>query len=358
MVTLNPNAVAQILCELLNRSYNELNGEFYIALTQDEQNTIIVSETSDFVVIKNFIPGISKDYLEYLSKVIKDYPEVQGKILDGKPAIIVDKKADLERVRGALRKVYEAFAYDMPNEALNLFGGFIVSFLGQKYSIVASRDRAKGMFSDNYVTLPDDSGWMFSYLGIDNINIPILSWKSNGSLLAYVPDADGSLRIFNVSKFVEKLRDLFSKAGVGLKIRDEAELFRFLSEIEENIEIIKTTLRGKTIPFISSTKTEEISELESLLEEVKSGLEQIRKTVTLSRLVEQRMMVRRAVQLAKRILRGEEGVLSIATRKVSRLGAGYAVYISKEEAKTLRLAGKVTVKVVVEEGQKPKIMIQ
>lgn len=358
MATLSPSDVAKILCDLLNKNYKELNGEFYIQLTQNEQHTIVVSDANGFIVVSNFIPNISKAYLEYLSGFLTEYPEIRSSFENGEPVLIVDRNSDPERVRSAFRRLYEIFAYDKPKEALNLLGGFIVRFLGQKYSVVSDKKKARGLFSENYVSLPDERGWIVSCLGADNINFPILSWKYDGSVLAYVPDPDGSLRIFNVTEFLAKLRELLRRAGISLKVSDEAELFQLLSEIEESVEIIETTLKGKTMPFVSPAKPESQPEMGKLLEEVKGGLDLLKKTVTLSRLIEQRIMTRKAIQLARRILKGEEGVISITTRKISKLGAGYAVYISKEEAKTLRLSDRVTVKVVVEEGQRPKIVIQ
>ncbi len=357
MANLSPDIIARILCTLLNRSYNELNGEFYISLTHDREHVIIVKETSDHIIVENFIPGVSKGYLDYLSRILADYPEVRSGFSDGKPVLIVDKNADSERIRGALIRIYESFAYDRPSDALKLFGGFIIHSFGQKFSVVLSRDRAVGLFSENYVSLPDETGWFFSHLGIDNIYLPILSWKHDGSILAYVPSPDGSLKVFNVSEFFRKLQELFIKAGISMRIEDETELFQQLHEIEGNIELIETALKGKTIPFMSQVVKLD-PKLRGLLEEVKGGLEQIKKMITLSKLIEQRVIMRKAIKLARMILGGEKGVISIATRKVSKLGAGYAVYISKEEAKALRLADKVTVKIVIEEGQKPKIVIQ
>lgn len=357
MLQLTPRVVAEAICELLNRSYSELNGEFYIQLTQDEKHTLVVSEIDENVVVKNFIPEIPKAYLEYLMEVLAEYPEIRGDFVDGVPALIVGKSCSYDRLRSALKSVYETYAYDKPADAYRLFSGFIVKFLDERFCIVSSVENIGRLFSDNYISLPDEDGWFRSRMGLDNTHLPILCWKKNGSILTYVPSVDGSLKVFNVSEFLEKIQKLFESIKINFKVINEVELFRKLHEVEGNIELAKAIIEGGTIPFISSTPESKLG-LSDLLRDVEEDLKKLKRAIVLSEFIEQRVVSRLIIRLAAKILKGESGVLSTSVRKVSKLGAGYAIYISKDEAKTLRLTDSAIVKVIAEEGHKPKIIIQ
>lgn len=357
MSYLTTRVVAEILRELLNRDYNELNEEFYIQLTQDDRHTIVISETNEHILVKNFIPEISKAYLEYLTAILAEYPEIRGDFADDIPILAVSKSCSPDRLRGALRSIYETYAYDRPTEAFRLLGGFVVRFLDMKFQVISDVKKVGRLFSDAYISLPDENGWFQSNVGLNNIYLPILSWKANGSVLTYVPDSDGSLRVFNVTEFLGKIQKLFESVRISFRVNSEVELFQRLHEVEGSIELAKTIIQGGAIPFIPPT-LESKPELVNILKDIEADLRQLKKAIILSEFIERRVILRGVVKLASKVLKGESGVLSASVRKVSKLGAGYAIYISKEEAKVLKLTDSVVVKVVAEEGQKPKIVIQ
>ena len=346
---------------LFNRSYKELNGMFYIYLTDgDESRAICIYGRDESICVKNLLPGISREYAEYVAGVIGQIVHVDLEFEDGVPVFVfrADEES-LSKVFDAIRRAFDLFVSERPSDAVSIFGGFKVVFLGMSYSILSSADAACDFFADKYCTLPSSDGWYSSYLGQDNIHAPLLAWRHGEKLLLYVPREDGSLSIYDVSELVSKIRELFKLTNSSLRITDDAQIFRMLPQIEEQLEIIESALEGATFPFSPIVvEHPDIEKIRELFDAVKSGIGLIRKAISLSRFLEQRLILRIVISIANRMLKGETGVLSIATRKVSRLGAGYAIYISKEEAKIVGLRDKVTVRVISAEGERPKIVIQ
>lgn len=349
------------ISELLNRDYEELNGRYYIYLIEGDAETRIgVFEEDGKIFIENFLPKLPKEYVNYVVGLAGQEIHFDFEYRDGLPTLIFGSSQELvPKILAVLRKIYDVVLLEYPPQSLSLFGGFKIRFLGSVYSVVSSTDRLSGLFMDNYCTLPDAAGWYNSYLGDDNVYMPLFCWKYRDRVLAYVPDEKGVLSVFDVSDFASKLRELLKLTKSSMKIDDDADVFSRLQQIEEHLEIIGSALEGKTFPFSSIVfEHPDVERIKSLYDEVKKGIALIKKSISLSRFLEKKLLLRIILRLANKSIKGELGALSISTRKVSKLGAGYAVYISKEEARLVGLRDRITVKVVVEEGEKPKIVVQ
>ncbi len=353
-------AVAESLRDMFNGDLKELNGVFYIRLaSRREEDAIQVYGEGERIYVKNLISKVSKEYLDYILGVVRENVDVEGGVEDGVLVLAFGlERATPERIVDAIMSILDAFSRDRPSDSIGVLGGFKIIFLGSTYSVVASDEYVCRFFSENFCTIPRDDGWFSSYIGMDNIYMPILAWRLKEKTLAYVPAEDGSLVVFDVSELLSKVRRLLELTNSSLKIESEADLFRKIQRLEEQLDIIRGALEGKTFPFVQMlVENPKIEEIRKLADEVSNGLKTLRRAISLSRFIEQKLLTRIVISIAKKMLKGETGVLSVATRKVSRLGAGYAVYISKEEARIAGLKDRVTVKVVAEEGEKPKLII-
>ena len=353
--------ISEALSSLFNKSLKELNGVFYVyMIDEDEDSAIAIWEKDNKIYVKNFIPKLTDGYLEHIKSIISEIISVEIIKEDDKAVLVFPATKENEaKILFALSKAYEEFMLDKPKESISIFGGFKIMFFGKKYSALSRGLTPPKIFSENFFTFPDSKGWINSFLGRDNIHMPIFAWRYGDKILSYVPNEDGTLIVFDITALFKKIKELLEMTNSSLILEEESDIFSNLQRIEEQLEIIGSTLEGKTFPFAPViVEHPDKDKIRSLYEEVKRGIDLIKKTISLSRFIEQKLMLRLAVQLAERILKGEVGILSMSTRKVSKLGAGFAVYISKEEAKIVELKDKVTVKIIVEEGAKPKIVIQ
>ena len=346
--------IAEGLRDMFNGSLDELNGVFYVSI--GEVARVSVYEEGGKIFVRNFLPGASKEYLDRFREdilgagaelvFVNDEPTISAPVSEASAGIILS----------LLRRIYDTFSYDKPKDSLKILGGFRVIFMGARYSAVARRSE---FFKERFFMLPDEGGWFLSYMGQDCLRLPLLAWRHEDRIYLYVPEEDGNLRVFDLSDFVEKLRRLFDAANISTNTIDEVSVLSDIGKIEESVRMIEDAVEGAVVPFaFIEVDPSRRDEVRALIGEVKKGLELIKRSLGLSRYMEERVMLRIAVRIAKKVLGGEHGVLMMSTRKVSRLGAGYAVYISKEEAKIVGLGERVFVKVVAEEGEKPKIVIQ
>jgi len=217
-----------------------------------------------------------------------------------------------------------------------------------------------GWRGDIIVVMPGEDGWILSSMGMDNVKLPILSVVKSDRTLAYAPAENNVLKPYNLTEVLNKLKELVDIIGAGIVDlpADESELLVKIGNLLSLLDIIRASLGEGALPLAPININDEIAEkVKPLLEKLTNDIEVLRKILGLDEAIRRKIAMRMAVDYARSILQRESGVIISNVRKVSKLGAGKAVYIGKEELKILPLGEKVLVSVVEEKGKK-KIVIE
>ncbi len=262
-----------------------------------------------------------------------------------------------------IKHLYMNFINQFPLTAWRVLGEIQVKVYNYRISVLSpeyNQPVRTGWRGDIIVVMPGEDGWILSSMGMDNVKLPILSVVKSDRTLAYAPAENNVLKPYNLTEVLNKLRELVDIIGAGIVDlpADESELLVKIGNLLSLLDIIRASLGEGALPLAPININEEIAEkVKPLLEKLTNDIGVLRKILGLDEAIRRKIAMRMAVDYARSILQRESGVIISNVRKVSKLGAGKAVYIGKEELKILPLGEKVLVSVVEEKGKK-KIVIE
>lgn len=361
------NGIKQLLlsffgnCEMINKS------EFRVHLGPDNAGYDALFELSnENITVLNLLSEVDKETVSTLSSKTVNYGrKLRYSIKDSKLSVTLLEPASigsLEFLLDVIETIIVDFITKFPRKSWRVLGELRFNLFGSTISVLSSqysriiRTRWRG----DIIAILRDDGWVTSNIGRDNPNLPLIA-LSNGEIFSIAPNFDeNSFLPVNLTEFVNKIKEL--NALVGVKLidlpRDESELLVKLSNVLSLIDSVKMARSDKGFSVIPLRLSEEnLEKIKSLVDEIEDQVKLIRSMSTFDGVLRKRVALRLAIEYAKDILSSERGVIVSNVRKVSRLGAGKAIYIGREELKAISLGEKVLVSVIEEKGRK-KIIIE
>jgi len=333
---------------------------------------MIIRIASDKIVAENVLPEASEEVINYLRRRISEEKITIKLFIHNETrnlSIEMPYKRDiLESIKAflvVLKKLYQIVIDHFPHLAWRILGEIKIRIMNEEITVLSpeyEEPRKTGWRSDLIAILPGEDGWFKSVLGLDNVFFPFLFFLKDSEIYAYKPSPNGQLIPINLSEILKKLKQISEKLhhyGITLP-ENETEVFINFEKIPNAISMLKMIRDGSIFP-LSFTKISTVDKenLDHMIRELEKIYEELAKVRNIEHFIKLRVLIRMAVLLAKNaIQRGGAGrVLISNVRKVSKLGAGKAVYIGKEELKYIRLGEKVLVSVVDEEGRR-RIIIE
>mgnify|MGYP000557144231 CR=1 FL=1 len=320
------------------------------------------------LVAKNVLPEIDEDTLEVMlseAGLMEDSATIS---IDEKGALNVeitgsDEYELIKRFISITKAIYESYIWRFPSSAWRTLGEVLVTIYGYKISVLSPEYRVPqrtGWRGDIILVMPLDDGWFLSNFGKDNVKLPILSAVKDGKTYAYVPEENNILRPYDLSQIYSDVRELVELVGSSaIDIpSDESELIVKIGNLLNFIELINASLTETILPLSPTSIDQSIHDrVQQLLMKLSDEIRILRKIMSLDEALRKKIASRLAVDYARKIIQRESGMIISNVRKVSKLGAGKAVYIGKEELKLLPLGEKVLVSVIEEKGKR-KIVIE
>ncbi len=322
--------------------------------------------SKDSITVLNLLTGIDTDTLQIIShRVLGKNKSINLDITENSLNFSTRWQGDLRILEDTLdivRNIFREFMTYFPKKSWMLLGEIQLNILGNSISILSEEynDVIRTGWRGDIIAILRHDNWVISNIGRDHVDLPILT-ISDGNIFTFAPTKDGDhLEPINLTKIIQELSSLLDFLGVQIidLPKDESELFRKLGQIIGLLDSIKLLKSGGDFSLLPIKLDEEkIKVIEARLKEIESKVDAIRRIFAFDGVVRKKIALKIAAQYAREILHGEKGVIVSNVRKVSKLGAGKAIYIGKEELKAIPLGEKVLVSVIEDKGRR-KIVIE
>ncbi|MHA1616316.1 MAG: hypothetical protein ACTSX9_03300 [Candidatus Njordarchaeales archaeon] len=349
-----------------------------------EENKIIVSlgpPTKRFnltfrfeencIIVDNILPEITEDLFHLLKEYLPSNSHnaelfLQDRSLCLKISRYKEDDAVLKDCLNIIKRIYEVATEKLPHLTWRTLGEMRLKILNEEVSILSPdflEPIRTGWRAELVVVLPRDDKWFRSTLGLDNLDLPLLSYIDQSEVYAFEPHENGSLVPVNLSEIIEEIKQLLDSTGLW-RIERVNDVIEMVSNPEIIARILSTLKMLKNdLPFppslIGTSQRVSRETLDRIITVLENAYEKLSKIRNVDRFFYLKIVTRLAVLFARNIIQrgGAGGVLVSNVRKVSKLGAGKAVYIGKEELKYLELGDRVLVSVIEEDGKR-KIIIE
>jgi len=337
----------------------------HIGPVSEGYESIFIFSDSNITVL-NLIPNIDFETVDLIArKSFGENSSINYKVKDNSLTIKFSDFIGLDGLKNALRIIknfFHVFITSFPKKSWLVLGEIQFNIFNETVSLLSSKYThcmKTGWRGDIIAILRDDE-WVISNIGKDHIDLPVLT-ITNGEIFSFTPTKDSrSLIPINLSGTVKKLRNLIDLIGIELidLPRNEVELVKNIGIVLSFVDSINLLEPDKKFSILSMNINEDkLPKIKEIIKSIKDELEAIGRMHTFDAIVRKRIALRLATVFARESLSGRTGVIVSNVRKVSKLGAGKAIYIGKEELKAIPLGEKVLVSVIEEKGRR-KIVIE
>jgi len=366
MIEMN-SIIKQKLTDFFGDIPHDYNGSFMIHVgptTSGFDVEFVFHE--DKIIVNKVLPNIDNEKISILLQEIPQRDDIRYDIDQGWLNIVFktpEPSKDLDALLTILREIYKTFIRLFPTAAWRDLGEINVESLGYEITILSPEYREPiktGWRNDIIVVMPTNDAWFITNFGKDHVKLPLLSVSIDSKIIAYAPSQENTLVPINLTDILKRVREISQDIGSGfIRLpKDEIDLLLSINELLSLLDMIKASMENITLPLSPvSFKVQDKRKLKNYAEELLKIIETLRRVNNLNELIRRRLAIRLSIELARKMIAREKGVIVSNVRKVSKLGAGRAVYIGKEELKVLPLGEKVLVSVVDDKGKK-KIIIE
>lgn len=324
----------------------------------------ILSEKN--ITVLNLITNIDSETVNLIAKkAFRENPSITYEVKDNSLSIEFSDFIGLDGLKNVLiiiRNFFKEFIASFPKKSWLILGEIQFNIFNETISLLSSKHTQciKTGWRGEIIAILKDDEWINSNIGRDHVDLPILT-MANGEIFSFAPTRDNrSLVPINLSEIVKKLRHIIDLIGVKLidLPRNEVDLVKNIGIVLSFINSINLLEpEGKFSMLSMNISKDKLSKIRKLIESIRDELEAISRMYTFNTIIRKRIALRLATIFAKESLSGDTGVIVSNVRKLSKLGAGKAIYIGKEELKAIPLGEKVLVSVIEEKGRR-KIVIE
>ncbi len=326
---------------------------------------LIFDLSGDNITVLNLISRVDDETIELIArKVFGTSQLIKYEVRDNSLKVFFMKagRSDVSDVLGFIEEFFREFITSFPRKAWLILGELQFNLLGETITILSSKynECLKTGWRGNIIAILREDNWIISNIGRDHVDLPVLT-MTNGDIFAFAPNKYGdSLIPINLSEIIKELKTLVDALGISLidVPKNEIELIHKFGSVISLIDSINMIDSEKRFSILTlNLEGKKLSELREIIRNLKEKLDAVGRLYTFDGMLRKKIALKLAVRFANELLSGESGVIVSNVRKVSRLGAGKAIYIGKEELKAIPLGEKVLVSVIEEKGRR-KIVIE